>query len=116
MRLSIHVADTGIGIPRDKIPLLFDPFFQVESGMSRSYGGTGLGLAISRQLAQAMKGDVRVRSLVGRGSVFSVHLLLPEGSQAPVISRTDPPVSPADLQRARVRTDLLPQYNAIRYR
>ena len=62
--------------PTDKIPLLFEPFFQVESGMSRSYGGTGLGLAISRQLAHAMGGTVRVRSAVGRGSVFTVRLLL----------------------------------------
>ncbi|MEO7335172.1 MAG: ATP-binding protein, partial [Caldimonas sp.] len=62
VKLAIRIADTGIGIPADKVPLLFDPFFQVESGMSRSYGGTGLGLAISRQLAEAMGGVVRVKS------------------------------------------------------
>ena len=76
VKVVIRIADTGIGIPADKIPLLFDPFYQVESGMSRSYGGTGLGLSISRQLAHAMGGTVRVRSAVGRGSVFTVRLLL----------------------------------------
>ena len=48
IKLVMRIADTGIGIAKDKIPLLFDPFFQVESGMSRSYSGTGLG---SRYLA-----------------------------------------------------------------
>ena len=87
VKLLIHVADTGIGIPRDKVPLLFDPFFQVESGMSRSYGGTGLGLAISRQLVHAMGGSVRVRSIVGRGSVFSLRLLLPESGEGTLVQR-----------------------------
>jgi signal transduction histidine kinase len=77
VKVLIRIADTGIGIPADKIPLLFEPFFQVESGMSRSYGGTGLGLAISRQLAEAMGGSVRLRSTVGRGSIFTVELRLP---------------------------------------
>jgi signal transduction histidine kinase len=72
----LRVADTGIGIPTDKIPLLFQPFYQVESGMSRSYGGTGLGLAISRQLVELMGGSVRVRSAIGRGSIFTVRLQL----------------------------------------
>jgi signal transduction histidine kinase/CheY-like chemotaxis protein len=113
VKLWIHVADTGIGIPRDKIPLLFDPFFQVESGMSRSYGGTGLGLAISRQLVHAMGGSVRVRSTVGRGSVFSLRLLLRESRQGTIAPRVDPVIPAGALAEARGKTVLLVEDNAV---
>jgi signal transduction histidine kinase/CheY-like chemotaxis protein len=96
--LVIRVADSGIGIARDKISLLFDPFFQVDSGMSRSYSGTGLGLAISRQLAQAMGGTVTLRSRIGRGSVFSVRVLLAESRERVIAPKADP--SSADLPPA----------------
>jgi signal transduction histidine kinase/CheY-like chemotaxis protein len=115
VKLAIRIADTGIGIPADKLPLLFDPFFQVESGMSRSYGGTGLGLAISRQLTGAMGGVVRVRSVVGRGSVFAVGLTLPE-----CLERVEQPVpalnaspAPIGLAAARGKTVLLVEDNAV---
>ncbi len=114
VKLALRVADTGIGIPADKIPLLFDPFFQVESGMSRSYGGTGLGLAISRQLAEAMGGTVRVKSSVGRGSIFTVNLLVAESTERVEAPR---PVShvlaPAGLAAARGKTVLLVEDNAV---
>jgi CheY-like chemotaxis protein len=109
----IHVADTGIGIPRDKIPLLFDPFFQVESGMSRSYGGTGLGLAISRQLAHAMGGTLCVRSIIGRGSVFTLRVLLPETHERVHAQRPEPAVSPNAPAMARGKTVLLVEDNAV---
>ncbi|HEX4235705.1 MAG TPA: ATP-binding protein, partial [Caldimonas sp.] len=113
VRLTIHVADTGIGIPPDKIPLLFDPFFQVESGMSRSYGGTGLGLAISRQLTQAMGGSVRVRSIVGRGSVFTLRFLLAESLEGAIVQRPESIVPAGALAAARGKTVLLVEDNAV---
>ena len=74
--LRFEVEDTGIGIPEEKLSLLFFPFQQLDGSMSRRFEGTGLGLAISRNLAELMGGKVDVGSCPGRGSVFSLELSL----------------------------------------
>ena len=74
--LSIAVGDTGIGIPADKLDIIFESFRQVDAGTTRKFGGTGLGLAICRNLAQAMDGDVRVTSELGVGSTFTLEMPL----------------------------------------
>lgn len=70
----IDVADTGVGIPSDKLDAIFEPFVQVDRAYVGQRQGTGLGLSISRDLARGMGGDLTVRSEVGRGSVFTVRL------------------------------------------
>ncbi len=68
--LHCSVADTGIGIPKDKQQLIFEAFAQADGGISRRFGGTGLGLSISSQLALAMDGRMWVESEPGKGSTF----------------------------------------------
>ncbi|AFY02472.1 ATP-binding protein [Bdellovibrio bacteriovorus] len=75
--LIFHVSDTGIGIPRDKIPQLFQPFTQADSTITRKFGGTGLGLSISKRLVKMMNGDITIESELHRGSRFSFSLELP---------------------------------------
>jgi signal transduction histidine kinase len=70
----MEVRDWGRGIPGDKIDLIFEPFFQIEAGLTRNSDGVGLGLAVSRTLARAMNGDVTASSTPGAGSVFVVRL------------------------------------------
>ena len=78
--IFLRVADTGIGVPRDKQILIFEPFTQLQRNLKRPTEGTGLGLAISRDLAQGMGGDLRVRSVVGHGARFTLALHRATGS------------------------------------
>jgi signal transduction histidine kinase/ActR/RegA family two-component response regulator len=75
--ITVTVTDTGIGIPEDKIEIIFDRFIQADATITRKYGGTGLGLSISQALAARMGGNITVTSVVGQGSSFVLHLSLP---------------------------------------
>lgn len=92
------VTDTGIGIPQNRMDLIFRSFSQLDSSMTRKYGGTGLGLAISKQLTEMMGGQIGVEIKEGKGSTFwftAVFEKQPEGEEAP-------PVLPADIRGKRI--------------
>jgi len=73
-KFYITVSDTGIGIPGDEIPRIFERFYTVDKARSRSQGGTGLGLAIVKHIVQAHNGQVSVESTPGQGSTFTIRL------------------------------------------
>ncbi|NPV84767.1 MAG: hypothetical protein HPY45_01990 [Anaerolineae bacterium] len=72
--IIIAVSDTGIGMPNDKLKEIFEPFHQLDSSSTRKYGGTGLGLALVAKIVEAHNANIRVRSEVGKGSVFKLVL------------------------------------------
>jgi PAS domain S-box-containing protein len=82
VRATFTVTDSGIGIPEDRLADLFQPFVQIDAGITRRFGGSGLGLTISQRLAGLMGGGITVRSRPGEGSVFTLGL--PLGTASPV--------------------------------
>ncbi len=78
---QLIVKDTGIGIPEDAIPHLFERFYRVDKARSRGTGGTGLGLAIVERIITLHGGFITVESELGHGSTFTVHLPLADGEE-----------------------------------
>jgi PAS domain S-box-containing protein len=88
--LNAAVRDTGIGIPTDKLDFVFESFAQNTSGMSRNYGGTGLGLAIVKQLVELQGGSIKVESLPGEGSTFTVTMPFEVGTATTAVPADGP--------------------------
>jgi signal transduction histidine kinase len=72
--VEIKVADSGVGIPVDRLPLIFEPFYTTKEPDEHGSGGTGLGLSVCRQIIEQHHGRIRVESVVGKGSTFTVKL------------------------------------------
>ena len=100
-QLAIDVIDTGMGIPADKLQMIFEPFVQADVSVTRRFGGTGLGLAISRRVARTLGGSVTVRSELGGGSTFTfvVPVLLVDDAMFDSTARAQ---APADQTNAEL--------------
>ncbi len=83
MNLAVTVSDTGVGIPAEKLGVIFEPFEQVDGSTTRRYGGTGLGLAIASQLIELMGGRITAESQLGQGSTFRFSVRLGRTRQVP---------------------------------
>ncbi|PBC20449.1 MULTISPECIES: PAS domain-containing protein [unclassified Mesorhizobium] len=95
-RLTISVTDTGIGIPEEKLKLVFEKFSQVDTSSTRRHEGTGLGLAITSRLVELMGGTIGVESAEGKGSTFWFTVTLPRAGQS------GQRIMPVDVTGARV--------------
>jgi signal transduction histidine kinase len=72
--VELKVGDTGVGIPRDRLGLIFEPFYTTKEPDANGHGGTGLGLSVCRQIIEQHQGRIRVESLAGKGTTFTVKL------------------------------------------
>ncbi len=96
-QITLRIADTGVGIPEEHLPRLFERFYRVDKARSRRDGGTGLGLAIVKSVAETHGGRVEVVSTVGRGTIFTVVLPIQDDEHRPAV----PPMLPEEREVSR---------------
>lgn len=110
VRLRITIADTGIGIPADKLGVIFQSFGQATAETAQKYGGTGLGLAITQKLVELQGGVIDVASTLGQGTIFTVLLSYERGN---ILYRNEKPMLPAESSKLEQASILLVDDNLI---
>jgi|GEM_PF-1916115 len=106
INLEISISDTGIGIPEQLLPTIFDSFTQVDGSSQREFEGTGLGLAISKRLVNAMDGEIVAASTIDVGSTFNIQLSLPIAEVDLVQSKPDFEMAEAPPRKILVVDDI----------
>jgi len=111
--IALSIIDTGIGIPEDKIGIVFEAFQQVDGTTSRKYGGTGLGLSISRQIADMLEGGISLKSSIGEGSTFTLVLPIRPSHALESVSEQQAEIrlgeSPPPTESLPIRSKNLPE-------
>ncbi|MEM8888686.1 MAG: tetratricopeptide repeat protein [Bacteroidota bacterium] len=87
--LKLSIKDTGLGIPEDKLPYIFDRFYQVDTSSSRKGEGTGIGLALTKELVTLMEGEIKAESRLNKGSTFSLRIPISQEESIETLSETD---------------------------
>ncbi len=117
--IEIRIIDTGIGIPTDRLPYIFDRFYQVDSSSTREHEGTGIGLALTKELIVLHRGSIEVESIEGQGTTFTVRLpsgrnhLRPEEIVAEDVRPRSDAGHPADIELTTVQETELPVQNSL---
>jgi signal transduction histidine kinase/ActR/RegA family two-component response regulator len=110
IKVHFSVKDTGIGIPKDKQSIIFEPFMQASENTTRKYGGTGLGLAIVKLLLELQESNIHLESTPDKGSEFSFDLVFGFSRNPDSLSTEKKKLKPADLSKLRV---LVAEDNAV---